>query len=204
MFCFVAKGGNNKLIIHNKIFEIAISNYFILRTKTSLNYIKVNNDLTSDIIKDDVFSMELCLTKFKQHYANIYTEKDINFLERDGKLIFLTYLMPLINGKGFYHFESETANFGKMDLVIDYLTQQFILEIKLWHGNNRHEDAYEQLAACLKSKNHSCGYLLTFDFRQDVGDNLYESKWIECEGKKIFDIMLRVGNGKKSRRAKNR
>jgi hypothetical protein len=29
MFCFIAKGENNKLIIHNKIFEIVISDYFI-------------------------------------------------------------------------------------------------------------------------------------------------------------------------------
>ena len=46
-------------------------------------------------------------------------------------VIFLTYLKPLINGTGFYHFESETRDYGKIDLIIDYLKQQFILEMKL-------------------------------------------------------------------------
>jgi hypothetical protein len=147
------------------------------------------------IIKDDIFDMELCLTKFKQHYAAIYTDKDVAFLERDGKLIFLTYLIPLINGRGFYHFESETRDYGRMDLVIDYMTQQFILEIKIWHGNSRHEEAYEQLAGYLKSKNMDCGYLLTFDFRKHVGAGLAPAQWVECDGKQIFDTVIRVGNG---------
>ena len=34
----------------------------------------------------------------------------------------------------------------KMDLVVDFLKQQFILEMKLWYGDKRHEEAYDQLA----------------------------------------------------------
>jgi hypothetical protein len=193
MFCFLAKD-ESRLIIHNKIFEIAITNYFISRNITAPKYIGVEEDVMNEIIKNNSFDMELCLTKFKKHYAEIYTDKDIKFLERDGKLIFLTYLIPLINGKGFYHFESETRDFGKMDLVIDYLKQQFILEIKIWHGNSKHEEAYEQLAKYLKSKNIDCGYLLTFDFRKKGDNSLSENKWIECDGKRIFDVVLRVGS----------
>jgi len=86
--------------------------------------------------------------------------------------------------------------------VIDFLKQQFILEMKLWYGESKHEDAYEQLANYLKSKNMDSGYLLTFDFRKkgknsptldgEVGD-AFENKWIEWEGKRIFDVVLRVG-----------
>jgi hypothetical protein len=202
MFCIIAEDDNNNLIIHNKIFEIVITNYFISKTEPSLNHQVIKDDFTNAIIKNNCFDMELCLTKFKQHYANIYREEDINFLERDGKLIFLTYIIPLINGKGFYHFESETSDYGRMDLVIDYLTQQFILELKIWHGNSKHQDAYVQLADYLKSKNHLCGYLLTFDFRRDADESLSESKWVECDGKRIFDVMIRIGNGKKNVRAK--
>jgi hypothetical protein len=198
MFCFVAKN-ENKLIVHNKIFEIVISDYFISRNKTTPKYKNVQESLRNDIIIDNHFDMERCLTKFRQHYAEIYTEKDIDFLERDGKLIFLTYLKPLINGTGFYHFESETRDFTKMDLVVDYLKQQFILEMKLWHGESHHKQAYEQLAKYLKSKNHDCGYLLTFDFRKNPDDNYSECKWIEHDGKKIFDVVVRVG-GKKTKK----
>ena len=193
MFCFLGKNAN-LLSVHNKIFEIAITDYFVSRNSTTPKYRNVLNVSQSEIIKDNIFNMELCLTKFKKHYAEIYTDKDLKFLERDGKLIFLTYLMPLINGTGFYHFESETRDNGKIDLVIDYLTQQFILELKLWYGNSHHQEAYEQLSKYLKAKNIDCGYLLTFDFRKKGDDNFSENKWIEYDGKRIFDVVLRVGN----------
>ena len=193
MFCFLGRNGK-LLTINNKIFEIVIADYFISRNSTAPKHQNVKSISRNEIIKNDVFDMELCLTKFKKHYAEIYTDKDLKFLERNGKLIFLTYLMPLINGAGFYHFESETRDNGKIDLVIDYLTQQFILELKIWYGESKHEDAHEQLAKYLKSKNIECGYLLTFDFRKK-GDNTFsENRWIECNGKRIFDVVLRVGN----------
>ena len=181
------------LQIHNRIFEIRITDYFVAKNLRNWRERSIIQIPVNEIIKGNVFDMELCLTMFKKHYAKIYTAKDVDFLERDGKLIFLTYLMPMINGTGFYHFEPETNEHGKMDLVIDFLKQQFILEIKIWHGYSRHEAAYEQLANYLKSKNMDSGYLLTFDFRQK-GDNCFsENKWIEWDGKRIFDVVLRVG-----------
>ena len=194
MFCFLAKSGS-KLIVNNKIFEIAITDYFVSRNITTPKFRNVRSIQKNEIIKDDFFDMELCLTKFKKHYAEIYTDKDLKFLEKDGKLIFLTYLKPLINGTGFYHFESETRDCGRMDLVIDFLKQQFILEVKIWYGDNKHEAAYEQLANYLKSKNIERGYLLTFDFRKKQDNKFSKNKWIEYDGKKIFDVVVRVGNG---------
>jgi hypothetical protein len=193
MFGFLASD-TEYLQIHNQIFRIRISNYFV--SKYDLNW-RENNIVptpVNEIIRNNVLNMELCLAKFKEHYSEIYTSKDKKFLERDGKLIFLTYLKPLINGNGFYHFEPETRDFGKIDLVIDFLKQQFILEIKLWYGNSKHEEGYDQLAKYLKSKNIDCGYMLTFDFRKK-GDNTFsENKWIEWNGKRIFDVVLRVGD----------
>jgi hypothetical protein len=192
MFGFLAKGPEG-LQIHNRIFEIRIANYFVAKKMLKWRENELTQSPTNEIIKNNVFDMELCLTKFKKHYAEIYTNKDLKFLERDGKLIFLTYLIPLINGKGFYHFESETRDYGKIDLVIDYLTQQFILELKIWHGSSKHEDAYEQLANYLKSKNIDCGYLLTFDFRKKGDSSFAENNWVEWNGKRIFDVVVRVG-----------
>jgi hypothetical protein len=192
MFCFIAKG-DRQLIIHNKIFEIAITDYFISRNLTTPKIRNVRGVMYNEIIRDGVFDMELCLTKFKRHYAEIYTDQDFKFLERDGKLIFLTYLKPLINGVGFYHFEPQTRDYGKIDLVIDFLKQQFILEMKIWYGDSRHENAYEQLAAYLKSKNTDRGYLLTFDFRKKSDDKFAENKWVTCNDKLIYDVVLQVG-----------
>jgi hypothetical protein len=35
--------------------------------------------------------------------------------------------------------------------------------------------------------------MLTFDFRKKGDDSFSENKWIECNGKKIFDVVVRVG-----------
>ena len=202
MFGFLSKGTDG-LQIHNKIFEIRIANYFVSKNNQKWRENNVVQTLTNDIIKNNVFDMELCLNKFKKHYAEIYTDKDIKFLERNGKFVFLTYLVPLINGTGFYHFESQTRDSGKMDLVIDFLKQQFILELKIWYGDSKHQDAYNQLANYLKSKNVESGYLLTFDFRKKdknsyllkgAEGDISENKWIEWDGKRIFDVVLRVGD----------
>jgi hypothetical protein len=193
MFGFLKKGTDG-LQVHNRIFEIRITNYFISKDIIKWRNSEISQSLANEIVKNNIFDMELCLNKFKEHYARLYIGKDLKFLERDGKLIFLTYLIPLINGTGFYHFEPETRDSGKMDLVIDYLRQQFILELKLWYGSGKHEESYEQLANYLKSKNMDCGYLLTFDFRKKGDDIFSENKWIEWDGKRIFDVVLRVGS----------
>jgi hypothetical protein len=181
-----------QLQIHNRIFEIRITNYFI-----SINSRKWREEIidgnVNETVRGNVFNMELCLNRFKEHYSEIYTDKEEKFFERNGKLIFLTYIKPMLNGAGFYHFEPQNNDGGKMDMVVDYLRQQFILEIKLWYGKSKHEDAYQQLAGYLKSKNADCGYLLTFDFRQKCDGDFAESKWIEWDGKRIYDVVVRVG-----------
>ena len=192
MFGFLSRDTDG-LKIHNRIFEIRIADYFVAQNLRRWREQEVAQSPIYEIIKDNVFDMERCLTKFKMHYEEIYTEKDHKFLERDGKLIFLTYLKPLINGRGFYHFEPQTRDHGRIDLVIDFLKQQFILEMKIWYGDSRHEEAYDQLAGYLKSKNKDRGFLLTFDFRK-TGDNSFsENQWVEWDGKQIFDVVLRVG-----------
>ena len=194
MFGFLAKE-TKSLQIHNKIFEIRITDYFIMMNLRKWRENSIIQSPVNEIVKYGFFDMEICLKKFQQHYSEIYTEKDQKFLESNGKLIFLTYLKPLINGFGFYHFESETRDYDKMDLVVNFMKQQFILELKLWYGISRHKEAYTQLAKYLKSKNMDCGYLLTFDFRRKRDHFYPEPKWVECEGKRIFDVVLAFGNG---------
>jgi hypothetical protein len=196
MFGFLLKGKEG-VQIHNKIFEIRLANYFISKNLRKWRENNATQSPVNEIIKDSIFNMELCLSRFKKHYAEIYTVKDLDFLERDGKLIFMTYLKPLINGLGFYHFEPETRDHGKIDLVIDFLKQQFILELKIWQGDKHHEEAYEQLTNYLKSKNMNCGFLLTFDFRKKGDERFSENRWVEWNGIRIFDVVLRVERKRK-------
>jgi hypothetical protein len=154
MFGFL-KMENGKAIAANKIFSVRIANYFIskdFRTKD-----RESKVIQSDIVKDGSFNMELCLRKFADHYSEIYSENDSKFLERNGRLLFLSYLKPLINGHGFYHIESQFTDLRRMDIVVDFEREQFIIELKVWRGEKRNQEAYEQLLGYME-KSHDWLY----------------------------------------------
>ncbi len=123
-----------------------------------------------------------------KHYYEIYNNRDIEFLERECRLLFITYLRPFINGVGFYHIESETRNSERTDVIVDYNNEQFIVELKIWHGEQKHEKAHEQLIKYLDSKNKSEGYLLTFDFRKQRAKKP-SAKWVRKSKKKFLDCL---------------
>lgn len=176
------------VVIDNRIFEIKITNYFISRNLENQEQIKITGVLAEDVIQDGHFSMEYALRKFAQHYEGLYENvKDRKFLEEHGRILFLTYLRPLINGKGFYHIESRTNSQRRMDLVVDYGADQYILELKRWYGAKKQKDAYEQLYDYLESMHAEEGYLLTFDFRQQ---KIVQMGWIRYKEKRIFEVVV--------------
>jgi hypothetical protein len=132
--------------------------------------------------------MELCVKKFMHYYYEIYHKKDSKFLERECRLLFMTYLRPLINGIGFCHIESETRNGERTDLIVDFNEQQFIVELKLWYGEKKHDEAHKQLIEYLDSKNKSEGYLITFDFRKRRAKKP-SAKWVRKGKKKFLDCL---------------
>jgi len=178
----------NRITVSNKIFEIILADYFISKDEAS-KYKKSANILPNDIVSGSKFDMELCLRKFSDHYAEIFNEVDIEFLERHGRLLFLSYLRPLINGQGFYHLESQFTDLRRMDIVVDYGSDQFIIELKLWKGEEAERKAYSQLLGYMESKKSEIGYLLIFDFC--VGKNKKrKADWINIDEKKIFEVIV--------------
>jgi hypothetical protein len=188
MYGFI-KNNNGKVAIANKIFEIRMGNYFIFVESLANQDRRVNGVLQRDVVKGGAFDMELCLRKFAAHYAELYNEADAPFFERQGRLLFLMYLKPLINGQGFYHIESQFTDLRRMDLVVDFAADQFVIELKLWRGEAGHEEAYEQLAGYLDSRGAATGYLLTFDFRKGAGRQP-RAEWVDFAGKRIFDVVV--------------
>ena len=71
----------------------------------------------------------------------------------NGRLMFMSFLTPLLNGHGFIHIETELTDLRRMDLVLDFEKEQFIVELKIWRGDAAKERAYEQLL----------GYMEVFD-----------------------------------------
>jgi hypothetical protein len=181
--------GQGYAVISNKIFELFMSDYFISKDANATRMENVVcNSMYYEIVKDNAFDMELALTKFAEHYNEIFAEADAPFLERHGRLMFLSFLRPLINGLGFYHIESQFTDLRRMDIVVDFGREQFIIELKLWKGEASMDKAYEQLLGYMKSKAAQKGYLLTFDFRK-VKEK-HHPEWISIEDSQIFSIMV--------------
>ena len=186
MFGFIANC-DGKAVISNKVFEIRFANYFIsIRQREDKHPANV---LRRDVIRDGRFDMELCIKKFAEHYAEIYCEKDYPFLESRGRLLFLTYLSPLINGQGFYHIESHLTDMRRMDIVVDFGQDQFIVELKIWRGEAAREDSFAQLLGYMEKKGTAEGYLLTFDFRKGKNKQT-KAEWVNTGGKKIFEAVV--------------
>lgn len=83
--------------------------------------------------------MDLVIEKFVQYFHDIYGEQDERFREEFGRKLFLLYLRPIINGTGNYYIEAQTRDARRTDVIVDYLGEQFVIELKIWHGNEYNE-----------------------------------------------------------------
>lgn len=166
MFGFV-KVEQETLQIANRIFETRLYNYFL-----SLPEVQ-NGEMyrlalwnKNQFIKDGKLDMEYLLEKFVEHFDDIYGDGDEKFIEEDGRRYFMLYLKPIINGVGNYYVESRTRNQERTDLIVDYLGEQFIIEMKIWRGNVYHEQGEKQLAEYLNHYHLNKGYMLCFNFNK--------------------------------------
>ncbi len=55
----------------------------------------------------------------------------------------------------------------RTDIVVDYHGKQYIIELKIWHGESYEQTGREQLAGYLQKYNLSTGWLLSFCFHKD-------------------------------------
>jgi hypothetical protein len=177
---------DNKLIIHNKIFEIRIYNYLISKRQTNKE-LNINIPVRNQFISSDgkTLLVEKIMIKFKEIMYGEYRKRDTEFKEREGRLLFLCFIKPIINGRGSYYVEAETRGNARMDIVIKYGNHEYIIELKKWYGNNYLENGKEQLISYLDSRNNNKGYIVIFDFREEKQEI---EEWVEVDGKRIFII----------------
>ena len=176
-------------VISNRIFERYLTGYFVSKEETAPDKEILHGIIHQDVIRGDKFDMATCLQKFAAHYSEVFTIKDQPFLERQCRLLFLTFLKPLLNGQGNYYIESQFTDQRRMDIVVDFEKEQYIVELKRWKGEASRERAYDQLLGYMDSKNAKEGFMLTFDFRKNrTGE--YTSEWVEFDGKRIFAVVV--------------
>ncbi len=98
----------------------------------------------------------------------------LQVFEKQGRKFFLFYLKPIINGVGNYYIEAQTRNERRMDLVVDYNGERFVIEMKIWHGDTYNQRGEQQLTEYLDYYHINKGYLLSFCFNQNKHTGIKE------------------------------
>ena len=110
--------------------------------------------------------VRLILTQFIDTYTKVFDPLEDKFKEKDGRELFLLYLKPIINGTGNYYIEAQTRDQKRTDVIIDYLGQQYIIELKIWHGERYNAEGERQIIGYLDYFGLSTGYMLSFNFNK--------------------------------------
>lgn len=124
----------------------------------------------------------------EEHYmVNIARRlQEIKALVNNGKY-FLLYLRPIINGTGNYYIEAETREQKRTDVVVDYRGEQYIIEMKIWHGQEYNTRGEKQLAEYLDAYHVNQGYMISFNFNQNKEIGVHE---ILIDDKKIIEAVV--------------
>ena len=186
MFSYIKENQRGKTMIHNLIFEEALFVYFGNKTMREQG-LRISPYLLN-YVQNGRLNMEHVVTRFRDLMREEYRESTVPFLEKEGRLLFLTFLKPIINGNGFYYVEPQTRDNRRMDLVVTYDKQEFIVELKIWRGDKYEEKGRDQLSGYLATRGMDEGYLVTFDFSNNKQDA--EPQWIEWNGKRIFEVVV--------------
>lgn len=186
MFGFIAEK-EEKVCVANRIFETHMYNYFISETISANDDKRLVPPDGNQFVKDGFLDMELVLEKFLEYYTEICQDDDESFLEENARKLFLLYLKPIINGTGNYYVEAQTRNRRRTDIIVDYLGRQYIIEMKIYHGEEYNRKGEEQLADYLELYRQEKGYLLSFNFNKKKKTGIVEK---ECHGKRIFEVVV--------------
>lgn len=181
MYGFIRNDGNT-VRVDNRIFETRLYNLFLSEEELRSNVFAREGDLARNaFVLDGRLSVRLILERFIQTYHQVFGPLEQRFHEKDGRELFLLYLKPIINGTGNYYIEAQTRDQTRTDVVVDYLGQQYVIELKIWRGEQYNKHGEKQISEYLDYFGLSIGYMLSFNFnkrkhtgvrRVEVGDKI--------------------------------
>jgi len=184
LYGIVAQSEQGRCRIHNRIFEQRIYDYMMSKFLRKKNR-EVNGFIGPEFYTDEGLDVRLILRRFQAFMEEHYSSRDAKFLEREGCLLFLSYLRPIINGKGFEFKEPHVGDERRMDIVITCRNQRYVIELKRWYGPKYHQKGLEQLSGYLDTYSLREGYLLIYDFNKN---KKYKEEEIVFEDKQIFAV----------------
>lgn len=186
MFGFL-KEEDGHVAIANRIFEMYLLNLFIAQEAVRSDMYFYGQGSKNQFIAGRRLDMDLVLKKFAEHFSDVYGGNDEKFIEAYGRKLFLLYLKPIINGTGNYYIEAQTRDAKRTDVIVDYLGEQFVIELKIWHGNEYNERGERQLAEYLDYFQLKKGYMISFNFnkKKEIG-----VKELRVAGKTLIEAIV--------------
>lgn len=165
------KDDNGRIVIANRIFEMCLMNMLITEESLKSEAYRLGDRDRNRFIRNGRLNMRLVLEKFVEYFHEVYGENDEKFVESCGRKFFLLFLKPIINGTGNYYLEAKTRDMGRTDVVVDYRGEQFVVEMKIWRGNEYNERGERQITEYLDYFRREKGYMLSFNFdkKKEIG-----------------------------------
>ena len=184
-FGILSKNAQRQCDISNKIYEYRIIDYMLSKQQTNNFTLDLYN--TNKFIENNRLNITLILEKFQLFMKEHNSSKDNSFLEKNGRLLLMSFLRPIINGRGFMFKENVTTEDRKMDLVVTFNDNRYVIELKIWYGEKYLTDGLKQLADYLDSYSLDTGYMLIYNFNKN---KKYEIQRINKYNKDITAVFV--------------
>lgn len=179
------RNDHNTVRVANRIFETRLYNLFLSDEELRNNVFAREGELAKNqFITDGKLNMRLILERFIVTYTQICGPLKDRFKEKDGREQFLLYVKPIINGTGNYYIEAQTRDQTRTDVIVDYLGQQYIIELKIWRGPRYNADGEKQIKEYLDYWKLDTGYMLSFNFNKNKEQGV---KRVQVEDKVLFE-----------------
>jgi hypothetical protein len=192
LYGIFAANEQDRLAIHNRIYRERIANYMIvkwqIKPRAEVNYdIKSFNFRGQFIRADNSLDMPQVLVKFQSFMREHNSVKNRGFLEKDGRLLFMAFMKPIINGAGYDFKEPQISDEQRLDVVITFYQYRYLAELKIWYGDVAHQKGLVQLSDYMDTLGLKEGYLVIFNHNKK---KTWKTEWIDWGDKKIFAVWV--------------
>ncbi len=187
-----APNKKGKLAIHNRIYREFVATYMIVKLQTEpqtrAKYNLSQFNFRGQFVRaDNSLDMVQVLVKFQSFMREHNTVKNREFLEKDGRLLFMSFMKPIINGAGYDFKEPQISDEQRLDVVITFYQYRYLAELKIWYGEVAHQKGLAQLSDYMNNLGITEGHLVIFNYNKK---KTWKTEWIELNGKKIFAVWV--------------
>ena len=182
------RNDHNTVRIANRIFETRLYNLFLSDEELKNDVFSREGELAKNIfIEDGRLNMRLIMERFIETYTQVCGPLKDKFKEKDGREQFLLYLKPIINGTGNYYIEAQTRDQTRTDVIVDYLGQQYIIELKIWRGPRYNAEGEKQISEYLDYFGLTAGYMLSFNFNKNKKTGMNQ---VQVGDKLLYEVVV--------------